>query len=127
MQGTTQIIPQLPPLPTNVSLNPKVTRVSVVPLKDSETTIPALKEEEIARVKAWMKADEEYDARYKQMRERMKEEMHEAIGKPRAWYEKDVEDPRTRRRKEKFELVGLKGGREEMKRKKAGRREGFKL
>ncbi|GJE86317.1 hypothetical protein PsYK624_023970 [Phanerochaete sordida] len=126
-QGTTQIIPQLPPLPTNVSLNPKVTRVSVVPLKDSETTIPALKQEEIERMKRWMKADDEYEARYKQMRERMTEEVREAIIKPRPWYEKDPqEDPRARRRKEKFDLVGVKG-REEMKRKKAGRREGFKL
>ena len=47
---------------------------------------------------------------------------------PRAWYEKDpLEDPRaSRRRKEKFDLIGLKG-KDENRRKKAGRREGFKL
>lgn len=125
----TQIIPQLPPLPANVSLNPKVTRVSVVPLIDSETTVPALKEEEIARVQAWMAADREYEARYKTMRERMGEEVAEAIGRRRAWYEKDpLDDPRAaRRRKEKFELVGLKTGKEDKVRRKAGRREGFKL
>ena len=127
-QAQPQIIPQLPPLPANVNLNPKVTRVSVVPLKDSETTIAAIKEEEIERVKEWMQADKEYEAQYKKMRERMAEEVREAIVKPRAWYEKDpLEDPRTsRRRKEKFDLIGLKG-KEDNRRKKAGRREGFKL
>jgi SWI/SNF-related matrix-associated actin-dependent regulator of chromatin subfamily B member 1 len=103
--------------------------VSVVPLIDSETTIPALKEEEIAKVKEWMKADREYEGRYKKMRERMTEEMRDNIVKRRAWYEKDpLEDPRSvRRRKEKFDLIGMKSGKDERLRKKAGRREGFKL
>lgn len=130
-QGTTQIIPQLPPLPTNVSLNPKVTRVSVMPLIDSETTIPALKPEEIESVKEWMKADKEYEARYKKMQERTSEEVRDCIVKRKAWYDKDpLEDPRsssTRRRKEKFDLIGLKTGKEEKMRKKVGKREGFKL
>jgi SWI/SNF-related matrix-associated actin-dependent regulator of chromatin subfamily B member 1 len=127
--GAPQIIAQLPPLPANVNLNPKVTRVSVVPLIDSETTIPALKEDEIAKVKEWMKADREYEGRYKKMRERMTEEMRDNIVKRRAWYEKDpLEDPRSvRRRKEKFDLIGMKSGKDERLRKKAGRREGFKL
>ena len=108
-------------------MDQKVTNVTIVPLKDSETTIPPLKEEEIERVKEWMKADKEYEGRYKAMRERMAEEVRETIVKPRAWYEKDpADDPRVRRRKEKFELIGLKG-KEEVKRKKVGRREGFKL
>ena len=128
-QGPAQIIPQLPPLPTNVSLNPKVTRVSVVPLVDSETTIRMLKTEEIEEVKGWMKIDKEYEARYKKMQERMTEEVRECIVKRRAWYEKDpLEDHRNvRRRKEKFDLIGLKTGKEEKIRKKVGKREGFKL
>ena len=125
----TQIVPQLPPLPTNVNLNPKVTRVSVVPLVDSETTIPALAPEEIAEVQAWMAADREYEGRYKKMRERGTEELREAVVKRRPWYEKDpLEDPRAvRRRKDKFEIVGIHKAKEEKARKKSGRREGFRL
>lgn len=128
-QPAPQIVAQLPPLPANVNLNPKVTRVSVVPLVDSEAAIPPLKTEEIAMVKEWMKADKEYEGRYKKMRERMADEVREVVVKRRAWYEKDpLDDPRvSRRRKEKFELIGLKSGKEERTRKKVGRREGFKL
>ncbi|KAI0653711.1 hypothetical protein C8Q70DRAFT_937533 [Cubamyces menziesii] len=112
---TTKIIPQLPPLPTTVKLDPKVTRVSVVPLADSEKAIPPLSAEEkaipplsaeekaipplsaeekaipplsaeekaipplsaeeIHNVQEWMKADKEYEARYKKMRERIGDEL----------------------------------------------------
>ena len=88
-----------------------------------------MKQEEIEKVKEWMKADKEYEVRYKKMRERMAEEVRENIVKRRPWYEKDpLEDPRaSRRRKDKFDLIGLKSGKEEKTRRKAGRREGFKL
>ncbi|KAI8990720.1 hypothetical protein BD414DRAFT_413161 [Trametes punicea] len=135
---TTKIIPQLPPLPTTVKLDPKVTRVSVVPLVDSDKVIPQLTAEEIQNVQEWMKADKEYDARYKTMRERMTEEIKSTVSAPRAWWEKDfsldgaaavaVQDER-RRRQEKFVLTGLKQAKErEMRdRKRAGKREGLRL
>lgn len=127
------IIAQLPPLPANVQLNPKVTRVSVVPLKESTVLIPPLTDDEIADIKAWMKVDKEYEVTYKHMREQMQNEMRETVAKPRAWFEKDptVEDGRSnsRRRPDKFALTGLKQARdrEAKERRKSGRREGFKL
>ncbi|KAI0926467.1 hypothetical protein AcV7_005399 [Taiwanofungus camphoratus] len=123
------VIPHLPPLPANVSLNPKVTRVSVVPLAESTTLIPPLTQDEIADIKTWMKTDKEYEAVYKRMRERMGEEVRETISAPRAWYERDPteEGRNTRRRTEKFSLTGVKTGKEGRERRKTGRREGFKL
>ncbi|CDO68596.1 hypothetical protein BN946_scf184996.g27 [Trametes cinnabarina] len=130
---TTKIIPQLPPLPTTVKLDPKVTRVSVVPLVDSDKAIPPLSTEEIKSVQTWMRADQEYEARYRTMKERMAEEVRETVAKPRAWWEKDfaldgAEEGR-RRRQEKFVLTGLKQAKEkEMREKKrAGKREGLRL
>ncbi|CCM05607.1 uncharacterized protein FIBRA_07836 [Fibroporia radiculosa] len=108
------------------------TRISEVPLKDVGTLIPPLGEDEIAKVKAWMKVEKEYDVRHKAMREQMHKEVLATIGKPRAWWEKDavVDDGRVapRRRPEKFALTGLKNNkdREMRDRRKAGKREGFK-
>ncbi|KAI0664168.1 hypothetical protein C8Q70DRAFT_945855 [Cubamyces menziesii] len=134
---TTKIIPQLPPLPTTVKLDPKVTRVSVVPLADSEKAIPPLSAEEIHNVQEWMKADKEYEARYKKMRERIGDELKTTVSAPRAWWEKDFslgaasgqDDRERRRRGEKFVLSGLKAAKErEMKdKKRAGKREGLRV
>ncbi|KAI0701931.1 hypothetical protein BC835DRAFT_1501194 [Cytidiella melzeri] len=120
----------LPPPPANVTLNPKVTRVQIVPLIDSEQTIPALTEEEIKDVQTWMKADSEYEAMFKKMRERVNDDVKDLIVKSRAWWEKDpMQDPMAgRRRGAKFEVIGLKGSREDRQRRlKVGRREGFRL
>ncbi|OCH92769.1 SNF5-domain-containing protein [Obba rivulosa] len=122
------IIPQLPPLPAGVNLNPKVTRVSVVPLVDSMTRIPPLEPHEIADIQTWMKADREYEALYRTMRDRMAEELRDTLGRPRAWYEQDTsgEAVRPRRRGEKFHLAGYKYERER-ERKKPGKRVGLRL
>ncbi|TFY56219.1 hypothetical protein EVJ58_g7775 [Rhodofomes roseus] len=131
------IIPQLPPL--NVQLNPKISRVAIVPLVESATKIPPLTPEEIANVKKWMEVDKEYDGRYKAMKEKMTVEMRETVGKPKAWWEKDsvMEEGRVpmpshrgpgTKRPEKWSLTGLKQSKEkEIKdKKRAGKREGFK-
>lgn len=127
------VIPQLAPLPANVQLDPKVSRVSIVPLKDSATLIPPLTEDQIAEIKTYMKIDKEYEGRYKHMREKMTDELRGTVGKPHAWWEKDttLEDGRMgmRKRQDKFSLTGQKHFKErELKeRRKAGKREGFKL
>lgn len=124
----TQIVPQLPPLPTNVKLNSHVTRVTVVPLIDSETTIPALKQEEIEKVQGWMKIDKEYEALHQKMRDRMTEEVKDVVAKHRAWWERNPQDdPRVKRPKVKLDLIGIKGASERSRNKKLGKREGFKL
>ncbi|KAI0795518.1 hypothetical protein C8Q75DRAFT_746367 [Abortiporus biennis] len=129
---TTTVIPHLPPLPAGVTLNPKVSRVSIVPLIDSVKLIPPLSEEEIANVQKWMQADKDYEGMYRKMRERMVDEMKVVVSNTRGWWEKEPLDPMTamqqhRRRPEKFQLIGMKTGKEDRRSKKAGRREGFKL
>ena len=52
---------QPPPLPSSVSLNPNITRVTLLPLLGSDKAIPQLSQEEIEQVKAWMKIDEAYE------------------------------------------------------------------
>ena len=131
------IIPQLTPL--NVQLNPKTSRVTIVPLVDSGTRIPQLSPAEIANVKLWMEIDKEYDGRYKAMKEKMGAELRETILKPKAWWEKDaiMEDGRVplppqrgpaAKRPEKWSLTGIKHSKEKEIRdkKRAGKREGFK-
>ena len=121
------MIPQLPPLPAGVNLNSKVTRVSIVPLVQSEAAIPALEASEIEDVKAWMKVDREYEGVYKKMKERMAEELKEAM-RVRPWYEKDPAEVRQQRRRgDGFALIGLKGSKEEKARRKMAKREGVKL
>ncbi|KAI0822438.1 hypothetical protein BC628DRAFT_1417718 [Trametes gibbosa] len=125
----TKIIPQLPPLPTTVKLDPKVTRVSVVPLADSEGAIPPLRAEEVVQVQEWMRADKAYEARFRRMRERVAEEAKATVSAPRAWWEKDFALDERRRRAEKFVLTGLKSSREREVRDKrrAGKREGLRV
>jgi SWI/SNF-related matrix-associated actin-dependent regulator of chromatin subfamily B member 1 len=85
-----EAVPQLPPLPANVSLNPAVTRVTVVPLVDSISSIPPLSEDEIVNIKKWIEVDKEYETVFRGMKERMTEEVKEALygwGK-RGWWEK---------------------------------------
>lgn len=131
----TKIVPQLPSLPKDVQMDPKVTRVSVVPLVESEKAIPPLGEDEIKAVQGWMQADKEYEARYRKMRERVGEEMKKTVSAPRAWWEKDFslagpeETQARKRRGEKWMLTGLKSQKErEMKdKKRAGKREGLRL
>ena len=131
-----KIVPQLNPLPAGVSLEPKVTRVSVVPLAESEGAIPPLGGEEIRAVKGWREADRAYEARYKAMLARGAEEVKRTVGAPRAWWEKDfvmagaearVEE--GKRRRDKWVLTGLKGHKErEMRdKKRQGKREGLRL
>ena len=79
----------------------------------------------------WMKADRDYEAMYRKMRERLAEDVRELVVKARPWWEKDpMEDvrPSRSRRRDKFDVVGLKSQREERARRpKTGRREGFRL
>ncbi|RPD76210.1 SNF5-domain-containing protein [Lentinus tigrinus ALCF2SS1-7] len=131
----TKIVPSLPSLPKDVQMDPKVTRVSVVPLVESEKAIPPLGADEIRAVQGWMQADKEYEGRYRKMRERVGEEMKKTVSAPRAWWEKDFtlagaeETMARKRRGEKWMLTGLKSHKErEMKdRKRAGKREGLRL
>ena len=133
----TKIVPQLPPLPATVQLDQKVTRVSVVPLAESDKPIPPLRADEIANVQAWQGADKAYEARHAKMRERMADEMKRTVSTPRAWWERDftllegaaAEEAKRRARAEKWQLTGTKSQKErEMKdRKRVGKREGIRL
>lgn len=127
------VVPQLPPLPANVTLNPVVTRVSVVPLVNSLKTIPGLNKEEIADIQGWMKVDKEYEGVFRKMKERMGEEAREAFGPGSvAWWEKgalDVNPNRWRRGREPFDVRYPKHrkDRDGRERRKPGRREGLRL
>lgn len=74
--------PILPPLPANVTLDARMTKMTIVPLATSLETIPMLSEDEIGAVKEWMKADKEYDGMVKKMKERMGDEVREMLGGP---------------------------------------------
>lgn len=101
--------------------------------------IPGLKEEEKEEMKEWMRRDREYEGVFRRMKERIGEEVRVEVREGgRGWWEKDsggVDEVRNggsgggqgRRRGEKFQISGLKGGRDDRVRRKAGRREGFKL
>lgn len=120
------IVPALPPLPAGVTFNPKTTRITIVPLADSLSLIPALEQEEVERVQVWMQKDKEYEAVYRKMKERMGEEVRGTVLKGRAWWEKS--DVEVRRRPgEKFHVTGFKSAKDEGRRRKVGKREGFKL
>lgn len=127
------VIPQLPPLPANVSLNPVVTRVTVVPLVDSLKAIPALNEDEIKDIQGWMQVDKEYEGVFRKMKERMTDEMREVFGPTSvAWWEKgalDVNPNRWRRGREPFDVryPRSRKEREGRERRKPGRREGLRL
>ncbi|KAG9226723.1 hypothetical protein CCMSSC00406_0008423 [Pleurotus cornucopiae] len=125
------VIPQLPPLPANVSLNPAVTRVTVVPLVDSTKLIATLTEAEIEDIKAWMKVDKEYDGVYRKMKDKMGEELRETFGPASlAWWEKGsltTNASRFRRGREQFDIRYPGVRREPRDRKKVPRREGLRL
>lgn len=130
------IIPQLTPL--NVQLNPKTSRVTIVPLVESDARISQLSPAEVANVKLWMQKDAEYDGRYKAMKEKMGAEVRETVARPKAWWEKDavMEEGRipapqrgsAAKRPEKWSLTGVKQNKDKEIRdkKRAGKREGFK-
>ena len=131
------IVPSLPPLPANVSLNPAVTRVTVVPLADSLMHIPSLSEQEVADIKGWMEVDREYEGTYRTMKKRAEAEAREAVfgwGKV-PWWEKGgggVEGAgnmnRWRRPREGFDVRYPRrrdGGGSSGRRR--GKREGLKL
>ncbi|KAG6879582.1 hypothetical protein C0992_001027 [Termitomyces sp. T32_za158] len=78
--------PALPPLPATTHLNPATTRITIVPLATSTTTIPALSPAEVDDVKAWMRIDSDYESSYRAMRDRMRREL--VTGRARGWWEK---------------------------------------
>ncbi|KAG7095868.1 hypothetical protein E1B28_006560 [Marasmius oreades] len=85
-----------PPLPSSVSLNPAITRVTPVPVVGSDKTIPQLNQEEIENIKNWIKIDEAYEGTvtregkdgvkekglgiWKKQKERMAKEMKDSFG-----------------------------------------------
>ncbi|KAJ3993385.1 hypothetical protein F5050DRAFT_723799 [Lentinula boryana] len=81
MNGPVKVVPKVPPLPANVSLNPLVTEVKVVPVAGSDKTIPLLTADEIEDIKQWQKVDSTYEEMYKAMREKMELELK---GHPRS-------------------------------------------
>ena len=126
----------LPPLPANVQLNPAVTKVTPVPLSQSGTLIPPLSNEEIEDIKKWMASDREYEARFRTMKERAKQEMARiglpagAVSARSKWWERDQEmeaGVAERRKKEKFALEYPHTQKESMSRRRGKRREGLKI
>ncbi|KAF9254434.1 SNF5-domain-containing protein [Marasmius fiardii PR-910] len=83
-----------PPLPSSVSLNPTITRVTPVPVVGSDKTIPQLSQEEIENIKKWIKIDEAYEGSmiregkdgekelgiWKKQKERMTKEIRDSFG-----------------------------------------------
>ncbi|KAJ7502954.1 hypothetical protein B0H11DRAFT_1712157 [Mycena galericulata] len=125
-------VTSLPPLPASVNLNPGITRVTVVPLATSLTTIPPVIPEEVASVKTWMEADRAYEGVYRDMKARMGVEMRElASARNVPWWEKgtlDVNASRFALGREKFEVRYPYRRRErDSGRRKGTKREGLKL
>lgn len=127
--------PILPPLPAGTNLNANVTRVTVVPLMDSDKTIPPLNEKEKSDIQEWMKIDNEYETRFKQMKERMNNEMRTDVFGPLSvnWWEKGAPSlnpgvvGQWRRAREPFDVRYVKKNRDGGRGRKPGRREGFRL
>ncbi|KAJ7337371.1 hypothetical protein DFH08DRAFT_705548 [Mycena albidolilacea] len=125
-------LPSLPPLPASVNLNPAVTRVSVVPLATSLTTIPPVSAEEVADIKDWMATDRAYEGVYREMKTRMGAEFREMVG-PRnvPWWEKgtlDTNASRFLRGRETFDVrYPYRKKEREGGRRKGARREGIRL
>ncbi|PPQ68608.1 hypothetical protein CVT24_005426 [Panaeolus cyanescens] len=65
----------LPPLPSNVNLNPQTTHISTVPLLTSEKLIPALSDSEISAIQEWMAVDKAYLQKVGEMQSRMMKEV----------------------------------------------------
>jgi SWI/SNF-related matrix-associated actin-dependent regulator of chromatin subfamily B member 1 len=126
---------QIPPLPTNVQLNPSVTQVTVVPLISSVSQIPPLELKEIKSVQEWMAVDKEYEGRYRNMKERMAEELREVMSPRKAgWWERESMDvcgpingPGRRRPREGFDVKYPKSRKDGRDKRKTGRREGLRL
>ena len=120
------IQPVLPPLPTNVQLNPQVTHVTIVPLARSDKTIPPLSQSDIKDMQAWREADRNYEAIWRKMKDRMAEE-HSQVTSKAAWWEKDAVDLSRRRPREQFDVRYPRHKRDGRDRRKTGRREGLRL
>ncbi|KAJ7496935.1 hypothetical protein FB451DRAFT_1017060 [Mycena latifolia] len=127
------VVASLPPLPALVNLNPSVTRVTVVPLASSLTTIPPVTLDEVSSIKEWMEVDRAYEGVFREMKTRMGAEYREFMG-PRhiPWWEKgtlDVNMSRFSQGRDKFEVryPYRRRERDGSSRRKGARREGLKL
>lgn len=128
----------LPPLPASVQLNQAVTKMTPVPLSQSATLIPPLTTEEIEDIKKWMTADRAYEARFRAMKDRAKQELMRigvpagtVVARPK-WWERDPETEAKvaeRRKKEKFALEYPHGhsSKEGSSKRRGKRREGLKI
>ncbi|KAJ6591033.1 SNF5-domain-containing protein [Mycena vulgaris] len=125
-------MPSLQPLPASVNLNPAVTRVTIVPLATSLTTIPAVNAEEVEDVKGWMAKDRAYEGLFRGMKTRMGAEVREMLG-PRnvPWWEKgtlDTNASRFLKGREGFDVrYPYRKKEREGGRRKGARREGIRL
>ncbi|KAJ7647665.1 hypothetical protein FB45DRAFT_734019 [Roridomyces roridus] len=130
------VVPAVVSAPSTLlpELNQAITRVTVVPLATSLTTIPPVSQEEIADVKRWMEADQAYGAVHRDMKTRMDAELREQLGGPQSipWWEKGtlaMNASRFAHGRDKFEMRYPYRTRDRFDgtRKKGARREGLKL
>ena len=68
----------LPPLPPHVK--PSTTQITTFPLATAHLHIPVLTSPEISQIQGWMKKDQEYEVILGKTREKMVEEVREALG-----------------------------------------------
>ncbi|CAK5263749.1 unnamed protein product [Mycena citricolor] len=129
-----RVPPLVGPLPASVDLNPATTKVTVVPLSTSLTTIPPLSQSEVQDVKSWKSTDQAYASLLKTMKTRATTEMQEIFGNQKnlPWWTKGSlasNTSRFMRAREPFDVrypLRKKDGREGARRKGA-RREGIRL
>ncbi|KAF7762167.1 hypothetical protein Agabi119p4_8760 [Agaricus bisporus var. burnettii] len=129
--ASSSVAGQIPPLPTNVQLNPAITQITNVPLVDSLKLIPEISDEQLVDVKGWLKTDKEYEVVMRKMKERMASEMRGLFGGA-MWWEKaapDVDVNRWKRGRENFDVrYPLRRGKEKEGRERRKRqREGLRL
>ncbi|KAF7366705.1 hypothetical protein MSAN_00928600 [Mycena sanguinolenta] len=121
-----------PSVPRSSSPMKPITRVSVVPLATSLTTIPPVNADEVAQIKDWMATDRAYEGGFREMKTRMGAEFREMVGPMSVpWWEKgtlDTNASRFLRGRENFDVrYPYRKKEREGGRRKGARREGIRL
>ncbi|KZT43362.1 SNF5-domain-containing protein [Sistotremastrum suecicum HHB10207 ss-3] len=124
-----------PAFPPPGTYDPNRTRITDVPLNRSGTLIPPLSPRSISELKEVMAVDRDYEAGYKEMKDRMRRELLTCLGGELGpkWWEEDAalkaKHERDGSKKEKFGILwpADKRKQRERKLKKFGRKEVFRL
>ncbi|KAF8336441.1 uncharacterized protein EI90DRAFT_3119709 [Cantharellus anzutake] len=97
--------------PALKTINQAVTNVRVLPFASDPSDVthggelPVLSEKDLLQMKEVTKKDEEYEALWRGTRDRMSQEMEEAVGGTVKWWEKDLAAPDSVEERTRLEIV----------------------